>query len=148
MPFPSTCQPPPTRPNRPPMVYRYISDELKEMALSMSLQGLSDIDIRDFTGISERSLKRVRSTFRDIGQVSRVPVSTGRYRMLTPMEAKVLFLSFDRCHLLTENSFSVIVSSASPTWPSRSCRQNCKMFSMSRPQCRQLHELSKGLDIP
>lgn len=72
------------------MVYRHISDELKEMALSMSLQGLSDHDIRDFTGISERSLKRVRSTFRDTGQVSRVPLATGRNRMLTPMEAKVL----------------------------------------------------------
>ena len=29
------------------MVHRHISDELKEMALSMSLQGLSDSDIRE-----------------------------------------------------------------------------------------------------
>ena len=35
----------------------HISDELKEMALSMSLQGLHDSDICEYTGISEWSLK-------------------------------------------------------------------------------------------
>ena len=40
------------------MARHHISDELKEMALSMSLQGLHDSDIREYTGISERSLKR------------------------------------------------------------------------------------------
>ena len=49
------------------MVRRHISDELKEMALSMSLQGLHDSDIREYTGISERSLKRFRSTYRRTG---------------------------------------------------------------------------------
>ena len=71
------------------MVRRHISDELKEMALSMSLQGLSDSDIREFTGISERSLKRLRSTYRAIGAVSRKPLETGRPRVLTVMEVKV-----------------------------------------------------------
>src|SRR6266702_5024161 len=42
----------------------HISDELKEMALSMSLQGLHDSDIREYTGISEQLLKRFRSTHR------------------------------------------------------------------------------------
>jgi len=46
------------------MVCCYISDKLKEMALSMSLQGLHDSDIREYTGISEWSLKRFRSTYR------------------------------------------------------------------------------------
>ncbi|KAH8980709.1 hypothetical protein EDB86DRAFT_3087701 [Lactarius hatsudake] len=68
------------------MVRRYISDELKEMALSMSLQGLTDPEIRDFTGISERSLKRLRSTYRDTGGFSRE--SPGRPRVLTAIEAK------------------------------------------------------------
>jgi len=39
------------------MVHCHISDELKEMALSMSLQGLHDSDVREYTGISELSLK-------------------------------------------------------------------------------------------
>jgi hypothetical protein len=73
------------------MVGRRISDELKEMALSMSLQGLTDAEIREITGISERSLKRLRSTYRkaycDTGGVS-CP-SPGRSRMLSSMEAKV-----------------------------------------------------------
>jgi hypothetical protein len=34
------------------MVGQYISDELKEMALSMSLQGLRDSEVHKFTGIS------------------------------------------------------------------------------------------------
>jgi hypothetical protein len=69
------------------MVRRHISDELKETALSMSLQGLTDPEIREYTGISERSIKRMRSTFRDTGAFSRP--SPGRFRMLSSMEAKV-----------------------------------------------------------
>ena len=71
------------------MVRRHISDDLKEMALSMSLQGLSDSEIREYTGISERSLKRLRSTYRANGVVSHKPIDTGRPRVLTAMEVKV-----------------------------------------------------------
>jgi len=45
------------------MVCHHISDELKEMALSMSLQGLHDSDIHEYTGISERLLKQFHSTY-------------------------------------------------------------------------------------
>jgi transposase len=69
------------------MVRRHISAELKKTALSMSFQGLSDREVRNFTGISERSLKRLRNTFRNTGAVLRV--SPGRFRMLTAMEVKV-----------------------------------------------------------
>jgi hypothetical protein len=34
------------------MVHCHISKDLKEMALSMSLQGLGDSEIREYTGIS------------------------------------------------------------------------------------------------
>ena len=71
------------------MVRRHISDDLKEMVLSMSLQGLSDSDIRKYTGISERSLKRLRSTYCAVGAVSRKPLDTGRPRVLTAIEVKV-----------------------------------------------------------
>lgn len=72
------------------MVRRHIPDDLKEVALSMSLRGLCDSKVREFTGISERSLKRMRSTHRDIGAVSRKAISPGRRRMLTAMEVKFL----------------------------------------------------------
>lgn len=39
------------------------ADEVKEAALSMSFQGLSDSDICKFTEISERTLKRLLSIF-------------------------------------------------------------------------------------
>ena len=55
------------------MVRRHISDDLKEMALSMSLQGLSDLDIRKYTGISERSLKCLQSSYCTAGTVSQGP---------------------------------------------------------------------------
>ena len=71
------------------MVHRHISDDLKEMALSMSLQGLSDSEIREYTGISERSLKRLQSTYRAIGAVSCKPLDSGRPRVLTAIEVKV-----------------------------------------------------------
>ncbi len=69
------------------MVRRHISNELKEMALSMSLQGLSDLEVHDFTGISERSLKHLQSTYRNTSGVLRK--SPGRFRMLTTIESKV-----------------------------------------------------------
>ena len=71
------------------MVRRHISDDLKEMALSMSLQGLSDSDIREYTGISERSLKCLRSSYRATGTVSRKALDPGRPRVLTAREVKV-----------------------------------------------------------
>ena len=71
------------------MVCHHISNDLKEMALLMSLQGLSNSEIREYTGISEQSLKRLRSTYRTIGVVSRKPLDTSRPRVLTAIEVKV-----------------------------------------------------------
>lgn len=76
------------------MVCRHISDEVKEMALSMSLQGLCDSKIRELTGVSERSIKRFRSTYRRTGAVSVKPTAPGRPRMLTAMEVQVRLTSF------------------------------------------------------
>ena len=74
------------------MVGHYISDEVKEMALAMSLQGLSDLEIHQFTGISVRTVKRLWSTYREIGDVSRKPIVAGRPRSLTAMHRQVCFL--------------------------------------------------------
>ena len=71
------------------MVGRHISDEIKEMVLSMSLQGISDSDIRQFTGVSERSLKQLRSRHRKTGAVSCKPTAPGQPCVLTAMEVKV-----------------------------------------------------------
>ena len=85
------------------MVRRHISNETKELALSMSLQGICDLEIRELTGISERSVKRLRRTYRNTGAVSHKPVAPGRPRTLTSMEVKVccVFLS----HFLPQTFF-------------------------------------------
>jgi hypothetical protein len=69
------------------MVRRHFSDGVKEMVLSMSLQGVSDMKIREYTGINDRSLRRWQSTYLGTGRVSRE--SPGRSRMLNSIEAKV-----------------------------------------------------------
>jgi transposase len=87
------------------MVRRHISDDLKEMALAMSLQGLGDSEIRQYTGISERSLTRLRHKHRNTGAVSAKPNDGGRPRMLTSMEVKVSCVFFLYWSLITLYQF-------------------------------------------
>jgi transposase len=72
------------------MVGCHISDKLKEMALSMSLQGLTDSEVHEFTGISVCSLKHLRSTHRCTGAVSCKPLAAGRPQNLTSMQRQFL----------------------------------------------------------
>ena len=73
----------------PPMARRRIPDETKELALSMSLQGISDLEIRELTGISERSVKRLRRIYRNSGSVAGKSVAPGRPCTLSSMEVEV-----------------------------------------------------------
>ncbi|KAH9020567.1 hypothetical protein EDB85DRAFT_2152985 [Lactarius pseudohatsudake] len=74
------------------MVRRY-SKDVKDLALSMSLQGLRDSEIHEITGISVRSLKRFRKTHRQTGGVpSPPPIDNGRPRMLSAIQVKLLDL--------------------------------------------------------
>ncbi|KAH9920784.1 uncharacterized protein B0H18DRAFT_825165, partial [Fomitopsis serialis] len=66
----------------------YITKEVKQLALKMSLERhLSDKWIRDCTGISRRTLKRLRKLYRDTGEVIRKPFATGRPRILDGLDA-------------------------------------------------------------
>jgi transposase len=75
------------------MVRRHISNESKEQALSMSLQGISDIEIRKLTGISERSVKRLRRAYRNTSTAvsSKPVVAPGRPRLLSSMEVQASY---------------------------------------------------------
>ena len=77
------------------MAPRYISREIKEAALKMSQEGVSDNLIKQYLGISERAMRRLRATHRETGEVVRVPVCPGRPRALDGLDARVcsLFLS-------------------------------------------------------
>ncbi|KAG2747363.1 hypothetical protein P692DRAFT_201693419, partial [Suillus brevipes Sb2] len=68
---------------------RHISKERKQIALQMSLLNIRDPTIRRYTGISERSLRYIRKTYRETGEVVRTPVCTGRPRILDTLDANV-----------------------------------------------------------
>jgi transposase-like protein len=78
------------------MVRRRISDDVKQMALAMSLQRIPQSEIRQLTGVSERSLKRLRSSYRKTDAVSAKSVPTGRPRLLTSVEVKVRHIHLGR----------------------------------------------------
>ena len=75
---------------------RHITQELKDIALHMSLnEKVSDRNIRRYTGISERAMKRLRKTFRETGETVRKPAFPGRPRILDGLDAHVsFFISF------------------------------------------------------
>ena len=55
----------------------------------MSQKNVSDKKIRRYTGISERSLRYLRKTYRETGEVVRVPVCPGQPRTLDSLDANV-----------------------------------------------------------
>jgi transposase len=59
------------------------------MALSMSLQGIPISEVHEYTGVSVRSIKRLRSTHRR-AEVSHKPLDHGRPRNLTSMQSQFL----------------------------------------------------------
>lgn len=70
---------------------RHISKERKQIALQMSVLGIRDPMICRYTGISERSLRYIRKTFRETGEVVRTPVCAGRPRVLDSLDANVSY---------------------------------------------------------
>jgi hypothetical protein len=70
---------------------RHISKERKQIALQMSLLNIQDPMICRYTGISERSLRYMRKTFRETGEVVRTLVCAGRPRILDTLDANVSY---------------------------------------------------------
>ena len=69
---------------------RHFTKERKEIGLHMSLEeDIRDKHIRRLTGISERSMQRIRKNDREIGEVVRIPVCQGRPRLLDSLETNV-----------------------------------------------------------
>jgi transposase len=73
----------------PSSMVRRISNNVKEVALSMYHQGLSDSAIHQYTGISMRSMVRLRSASRNHAFPSSLPVGFGRPRVLNSIQVKV-----------------------------------------------------------
>ncbi|KIJ91793.1 hypothetical protein K443DRAFT_75422, partial [Laccaria amethystina LaAM-08-1] len=70
--------------------YPFISAEQKWLVLTMSLHGMLIRDIVSVTGICKRTMRRVRSTWKDTGDVVRRSLENGRQRSLSSLE--VLYL--------------------------------------------------------
>ena len=82
------------------MVCRHISVKVKELALSLSLQGLSDSEIHDYTRISIHTIQRVQSLHRRTGNVTAPPpLNIGRPHTLasTQILVRLRYLCPVRC---------------------------------------------------
>ena len=73
---------------------RHISREIKEAALKMSQEGLSDQLIEQFLGVSGRAMRRLRETYHATGDVVRIPACPGRPRLLDGLDARVRLFPF------------------------------------------------------
>jgi hypothetical protein len=70
--------------------YRFISEEQKQLVLTMSLRGALIKNIVSTTGICKRSVCRVLSTWRATGEVvRRRSLDNGRHRILSSLEVSV-----------------------------------------------------------
>ena len=87
------------------MVHRHISDDIKEMVLAMSLQGISDFEVCQLTGVSEHSLKQLQSMHWRTGNVLEPYVSPGWQHALLTMEVKVHQFVFEQ---QTSYDFSIV----------------------------------------
>src|SRR6266702_5782801 len=94
---------------------RFISREIKEKALELSLRGVADATIRDCLGISQCTLRRLRQKYRQTGEVVQVPLCPGRPRLLDGLDVRVCLFSFNICFSANEVSSLRAAYSASRT---------------------------------
>jgi len=84
------------------MACQFISYELKEKALELSLQGVTDCEILEYLGISKSTMKCVRRNYWRMGNVVHVPICAGQPCLLDAVDTwvsdvqsfQLLFLSF------------------------------------------------------
>ena len=104
--------------------HHHISQEIKEVALKMSQEGLTDEQIEQVLGIGGWTMRRLRAMFLATGGVVGISVCHGQPHALDGLDAWVhlfpsLFLNY---HTNDSHSFSKAAYSASPTCPSKNCR--------------------------
>ncbi|OAX30911.1 hypothetical protein K503DRAFT_667529, partial [Rhizopogon vinicolor AM-OR11-026] len=71
-------------------------NERKWLYRSESLLNVKDRTISRYTGISERSMRYIRKTFRETGEVVRTPICAGRPRILDSLDANFLESCIER----------------------------------------------------
>ena len=117
---------------------RHISQEIKEVALKMSQEGLSDKQIEQVLGISGCTMRQLRAMHLETSGVVLIPACQGRPRALDGLDARVgLFPLFLHCNTNHFPSFSKAAYSTSPTCLWRNCRCTSLRLLRSRSQWRQ-----------
>ena len=66
-----------------------ISIDVKKVALSMSLHGVPDSSIHQYTGISKRTMMRLHQQHHNLTFPLPPPVELGRPRLLSGIQVKV-----------------------------------------------------------
>ena len=97
------------------MLRRFISRELKELALASSLRGVSNASIEEFYGIKESTMRRLRQTYRQTGDIVRTPVFSGWPRLMDGLNANVRRFALLFCLVANGSSFSRAAYCASQT---------------------------------
>src|SRR5271168_2207754 len=84
----------------------HIPKEYKDIALNLSLhEGLPDLQIQAYIGISPCSMRHLRKIWREKGETTVKPVITGRPQLLDALNASV------RCILFTYKSIIIPICS-------------------------------------
>jgi len=71
------------------MTYHYIPEEQKWLVLTMSLRGMKVNDIKEATGMGQRTIARIRSNWKSTGGVVRKSLENGWPRELSSLEVTV-----------------------------------------------------------
>ena len=84
----------------------FISRELKEMALASSLLGASNASIKEFYGIKESTMRQLRETYCQTGDVVQAPVFSGQPCLMDGLNANVSHFSLIFYLVADGSSFS------------------------------------------
>ena len=133
------------------MVRHHISKEYKDIALHLSLnEGLPDLQIQTYIGISPHSMRRLQQTWREKGVTTVKPVITGWPQLLDALNASVCCTT---CILSRYKSIIIPICSLLKAWLSGSltcqllnCRNFFMSFAMSTLRFQQSHAHCIGED--
>ena len=126
----------------------HIEREIKEAALKMFQEGLSDQLIEQFLGVSGWAMRWLRETYHATGDVVWIPACSGQPCLLDSLNARVCLFPFSfRLNPNYYFSFLRAAYCASLTWRSRNCRHISLRLPRSRSRLQQSGGHFGGWDI-
>jgi len=108
--------------------YRFIPEDQKKLVITMLDRGQTPADVELATGISVRTVQRVRRLWLSTGWVIQHPLEAGRPRLLTSLEVSVSnSLHSSLRARLSQFSYSFLraLLNSGQTYISKSCNTHC-----------------------